>query len=637
MEFSSEIPAHSSFWVKYWILSLDDDQMSVLSDVAKSFTTITRSANYAWNWETPRVETLELGFINALFGSTRTYSSLSDEHTILWILRELTKKHPNIAVRIVDEFGEFILSMAEEAAGFSMPSWMSEPSYMAGKVWLKGDRWTFLKPMGSRRPETSLEDARNALKGDTNKYSIMTYKAVDMGVDATLEEYPLKHGNATKARVILPDKWAKFLRDHHTFGMAIYERDHIVPGMKAAKGSENCANIILSDEDTTQLIKPEGTQKMVLCTVTFSRNRFVEVLHTGEDILSGEDAFPEETGMEAVLYRGVSAFLTPLMSSKFYHSFDSNEGEVSWSQVIEMELHYVLESIMPLFAAESESNRKEIENSLRRNFKPAVEEFVDQRRSLNDINHFSLDEVTLSSWDSFQEDTDAWMADVLQAEADHNPDDQNQEMEQRLQDLMERIVGVDGIDDISHPYASSDGDEADSDDESDDENNDIENNDRNENDKNKKTLIMDENSRIGEISGIEDSCNPESQFFRDEIAAGVGREGDDLGDIDEDDFFEYFLTNALNLTPEQIEQMRSVKPEETAGHSVEAEDDGLSQQLIDQLMNLELEEHGIVDSSSSISEQLRESLELAPDRLNNPTAALLRGAGVPVPRNTTKK
>lgn len=621
MEFPSDVPAHSSFWVKYWILSLDDDQPSTLKEVAGSFTSISESINYAWNWEIPHVEFLKAGSIDFLFGSTRTYSSLGDEHTILWILRELTKKHINIAVRIIDEYGEFVLSMAEDAAGFSMPSWMSEPAYMAGKVWLKSGRWTFLKPMGSKRPQTTLEDARNALKGDTSKYSTMTYKSVDMGVDVTLEEYPLKHGNATKARVVLPDKWAKFFKDHHIFGIAIHERDHIIPGMKAAKESENCANIILDDDDTTHLIKPEGTQKMVLCTVTFSRNRFIEVLHTGEDILS------EEANPETVLHRGVAAFLTPLMASTFYHSFDNTDSSIPWSKVTDMELDYFMDNVMPLFSAEPGSTKGQIEELLRKSFEPVIKEVTDYRVKLSETKYVSLDEVTLSSWDSFQEDTDAWMAEILQAEAGQDLNGNDEDMEQRLQNLMERVVGVDGIDDIVNPNASKGDEESDSDDESDEENHST------------KYSESGKKNNEDEASYMGDSYNQENQFFSDEMAAGVGMDGNDLGDIDEDDFFEYFLTNALNLSPEQIEQMRSGKVEnhETTDVAAKAEDEELSQQLIEQLMNLELEEHGIVDTSADVSDQLRESLELAPDRFNNPTAALLRGAGVPVPKEAKKK
>lgn len=67
--------------------------------------------------------------ITFLRGRTIFGDSIEDEWVIVFLLRELTKKHKDLWVRVVDSDGEFLLV---EAAG-SLPAWL-EPEVADHRV-----------------------------------------------------------------------------------------------------------------------------------------------------------------------------------------------------------------------------------------------------------------------------------------------------------------------------------------------------------------------------------------------------------------------------------------------------------------------------------------------------------------------
>lgn len=67
--------------------------------------------------------------ITYLCGRTNFGDSIEDEWVIVYILRELTKKHKDIWVKVVDSDGEFLLV---EAAG-ALPAWL-EPEVADNRV-----------------------------------------------------------------------------------------------------------------------------------------------------------------------------------------------------------------------------------------------------------------------------------------------------------------------------------------------------------------------------------------------------------------------------------------------------------------------------------------------------------------------
>ena len=64
-----------------------------------------------------------------LRGQTEYGDSVEDEWVIVWLLRELTKKFKDLAVKVNDNDGEFLLV---EAAG-TLPEWL-EPETAGNRV-----------------------------------------------------------------------------------------------------------------------------------------------------------------------------------------------------------------------------------------------------------------------------------------------------------------------------------------------------------------------------------------------------------------------------------------------------------------------------------------------------------------------
>ena len=67
--------------------------------------------------------------ITYLSGRTNYGDSIEDEWVVVYILRELTKRHSDIWVKVVDSDGEFLLI---EAAG-TLPAWL-EPEVADNRV-----------------------------------------------------------------------------------------------------------------------------------------------------------------------------------------------------------------------------------------------------------------------------------------------------------------------------------------------------------------------------------------------------------------------------------------------------------------------------------------------------------------------
>lgn len=70
--------------------------------------------------------------ITLLRGRTNYGDSIEDEWVIVFILRELTKKHKDLWVKVMDSDGEFLLV---EAAG-TLPGWL-EPEVADNRVSLQ--------------------------------------------------------------------------------------------------------------------------------------------------------------------------------------------------------------------------------------------------------------------------------------------------------------------------------------------------------------------------------------------------------------------------------------------------------------------------------------------------------------------
>ena len=70
--------------------------------------------------------------LSYLYGRTEYGDSVEDEWLVVYILRELSKKHPYLWVRVVDTDGQFLLIEAANA----LPRWLN-PEVADFRVWQK--------------------------------------------------------------------------------------------------------------------------------------------------------------------------------------------------------------------------------------------------------------------------------------------------------------------------------------------------------------------------------------------------------------------------------------------------------------------------------------------------------------------
>jgi hypothetical protein len=84
-----------------------------------------------WNYIKIRSRSMLIAMlgITSLQGRTNYGDSIEDEWVIVYFLRELTKRHKDIWVKVMDSDGEFLLI---EAAG-TLPAWI-EPDVAENRV-----------------------------------------------------------------------------------------------------------------------------------------------------------------------------------------------------------------------------------------------------------------------------------------------------------------------------------------------------------------------------------------------------------------------------------------------------------------------------------------------------------------------
>lgn len=149
--------------------------------------------------------------LNLLRGRTEYGDSIEDEWVIVWLLRELTKRFPNLWIKVTDSDGEFLLI---EASG-TLPDWL-EPEVAENRVWINNGQLKIIKPAGHaksyRRTEEklSLEEAHQVILSDPKR--IMHSVTMEEEAFYRLRNYPdqIKH-NMHHAILRIPRKIAYLL------------------------------------------------------------------------------------------------------------------------------------------------------------------------------------------------------------------------------------------------------------------------------------------------------------------------------------------------------------------------------------------------------------------------------------------
>ncbi|XP_042042511.1 protein ecdysoneless homolog isoform X2 [Salvia splendens] len=189
--------------------------------------------------------------------------NLEDEWFVVHILFEISKRFPNLSIRVWDSDGEFLLI----ECAFHLPKWLN-PETSTNRVFLRSGRLHILPP--SIFQETpNLEDALRLLASQDGKDSSTSAPdAVQLHLNKKIGEYPERaYGNVHKVRVLVPVSVAWLLR-HEPCLISLsvegfYDRD--IDSMKYAARMER--------------LLPRGKQEeMVEVVVRMSRTMYAQLV-----------------------------------------------------------------------------------------------------------------------------------------------------------------------------------------------------------------------------------------------------------------------------------------------------------------------------------------------------------------------
>ncbi|KAL4775290.1 SGT1 protein-domain-containing protein [Aspergillus nidulans var. acristatus] len=236
-----------------------------LTEVQKSAAELTKQLlkDYIWQREAFRLEATKKDGTTILSGRTNFGDSVEDEWVIVYLLRELTKKHKDIWATVTDNDGQFLLA---EAAG-ALPSWL-EPEVADNRVWIHQGDLAIIKPKNEKRRVTetiSLLEARRIIKDEPNR--LMRSTMIQEEAFYRLRNYPKQISeNMHSALVTLPRKVAFLLHQKPAY---------ISPAVEAFYLRDPIALRPLRSKNTDDLIfKPED---FVTVSTRFTRTGYAQV------------------------------------------------------------------------------------------------------------------------------------------------------------------------------------------------------------------------------------------------------------------------------------------------------------------------------------------------------------------------
>ncbi|KAF7593427.1 hypothetical protein BBP40_011529 [Aspergillus hancockii] len=215
---------------------------SRLVDVQRTAAELTKDLlkGYIWQREGFRLEVSKEDGITILSGRTNFADSIEDEWVIVYLLRELTKKHKDIWVKVTDNDGQFLLV---EAAG-ALPSWL-EPDVADNRVWIHRGELVIIKPKkqkGKGTEKISLLESRKIIVEEPER--LMRSAMIQEEAFYRLRNYPRQISeNLHSALVRIPRKIAYLLHQKPAYSSAaveaFYLRDPIALKPLRSKGSNN--------------------------------------------------------------------------------------------------------------------------------------------------------------------------------------------------------------------------------------------------------------------------------------------------------------------------------------------------------------------------------------------------------------
>ncbi|CAG8887814.1 unnamed protein product [Penicillium egyptiacum] len=164
--------------------------------------------DYIWQREAFRLEITKEDGITSLQGRTAFGDSIEDEWVIVYFLRELTKRHKDIWVKVVDGDGEFLLI---EAAG-TLPAWI-EPDVADNRVWIHQGELRIIKPKQEAKRQVtekiSLPEARKIIQNEPGR--LLRSPIIQEEAFYRLRKYPQQISENLHSAVITIPRKAAFL------------------------------------------------------------------------------------------------------------------------------------------------------------------------------------------------------------------------------------------------------------------------------------------------------------------------------------------------------------------------------------------------------------------------------------------
>ncbi|TPR10034.1 Glycosyl hydrolases 43 family protein [Aspergillus niger] len=177
--------------------------------------------DYIWQRESFRLEITKDNGVTSLHGRTNFGDSIEDEWVIVYLLRELTKKHKNVWAKAVDGDGQFLL--VEAAA--TLPAWL-EPEVADNRVWINQGQLVIIKPKNDKKDRVtekiSLSDAKKIIMEEPGR--LMRSTMIQEEAFYRLRNYPQQiNENLHSAFVTIPRKIAFLLHQKPAYISAAVE------------------------------------------------------------------------------------------------------------------------------------------------------------------------------------------------------------------------------------------------------------------------------------------------------------------------------------------------------------------------------------------------------------------------------
>ncbi|KAK2015349.1 SGT1-domain-containing protein [Colletotrichum eremochloae] len=181
--------------IQYCIFLVDSNtqknhrnHLSHLEDLRKSALQLTTrlTSDYIWQKDTFTLDVVTERGLTFLQGTTDYGDSIEDEWLIVYILRELSKSHPNAWVRVFDADGEFLLI---EAANV-LPKWLS-PETDQNRVWINNGCLRIIPQLTDESSNSrllTLPDAVNIIRSAPDK--LVHSDFIEAEAFYRLEKYP---------------------------------------------------------------------------------------------------------------------------------------------------------------------------------------------------------------------------------------------------------------------------------------------------------------------------------------------------------------------------------------------------------------------------------------------------------------